>query len=149
MFTKKIEPPTYLLIALLAMVALHFLWPLAYPIPRLWRLAALLPLAGGIALNFAADRAFQQAGTTVKPLEASSALITTGPFRLSRNPMYLGFGLVLLGVALMMGSLTPFLVIPLFVLLIDRLFIRVEEGMLAERFGQNWLAYKAGVRRWL
>jgi protein-S-isoprenylcysteine O-methyltransferase Ste14 len=63
--------------------------------------------------------------------------------------MYLGFVLILLGVALLLGSLTPWLVIPIFAILIDRVFIQVEERMLAEQFGQDWSTYKAGARRWL
>jgi protein-S-isoprenylcysteine O-methyltransferase Ste14 len=146
---KKILPPTYLLIAILMMVAFHWLGPLIQIVPGLWRLAGLIPLVGGISLNIIADRAFQRAKTTVKPFEASTTLITTGVFRISRHPMYLGFALILLGVAVLLGSLTPSLVIPIFVILIDRVFIQAEERMLAEQFGQNWLAYKAGTRRWL
>ncbi len=124
MTTKKILPPTYLLIAIVVMVTLHFLLPLVYLIPGLWRLTGLFPLVGGISLNLIADKAFQRARTTVKPFEPSTTLITTGPFQISRHPMYLGFFLILLGVALLLGSLPPFLVIPIFVILIDRIFIQ-------------------------
>ncbi len=139
MTSKKLQPPTYLLLAILVMIALHWLAPLTQIVPGLWRLTGLIPLAAGINLNIAADRAFQRAGTTVKPFEASTTLITTGVFRISRHPMYLGFVLILLGVAVMPGSLTPWLVIPIFVILIDRVFIQAEERMLAEQFGQGWL----------
>lgn len=149
MLGKKLLPPAYLLIAILVMIAFHWLLPLSQIVAGLWRLTGLMPLAAGISLNIAADRAFQRAGTTVKPFEASTTLITTGVFRISRHPMYLGFVLILLGVAALLGSLTPWLVIPIFAILIDRVFIQAEERMLAEQFGQSWLVYKAGVRRWL
>ncbi len=149
MISKKLQPPTYLLLAILVMIALHWLAPLTQIVPGLWRLTGLMPLAGGITLNITADRAFQRAGTTVKPFEASTSLITTGVFRISRHPMYLGFILILLGVAVILGSLTPWLVIPIFAILMDRVFIQVEERMLAEQYGQSWLMYKAGTRRWL
>jgi protein-S-isoprenylcysteine O-methyltransferase Ste14 len=146
---KKILPPTYLLIAVLVMIALHWLLPLTQIIPGLWRLTGLIPLAGGISLNLAADRAFQRDRTTVKPFEASAVLITGGVFRVSRHPMYLGFVLILLGVGALLGSLTPLLVIPVFAILLDQVFIQAEERLLAEQFGQSWLVYKAGTRRWL
>lgn len=149
MKSLKVLPPTYLLISILAMVALHFLFPVATLIPLPWSLLGLIPLALGLALNFSADKAFQRTKTTVKPFEESTVLITDGVFRLSRNPMYLGFAFVLVGVALILGSLMPWLIIPLFVSLMDVVFIRVEERMLAARFGQVWLEYKTRVRRWL
>lgn len=63
--------------------------------------------------------------------------------------MYLGFVLILLGLAILLGSLTPFIVVPLFAVLMDRAFIVVEEGMLAEKFGPVWLDYKQRTRRWV
>jgi len=63
--------------------------------------------------------------------------------------MYLGFVLILLGLAVLLGSLTPFIVVPIFAAVIDRVFIVVEEQMLANRFGQAWLDYKSRVRRWI
>jgi protein-S-isoprenylcysteine O-methyltransferase Ste14 len=146
---KRVLPPTYLLIAILLMLALHFLVPVVRFIPMPWNILGLVPLACGIALNLVADRAFQRAQTTVKPYEESAALVTTGVFTFTRNPMYLGYVLILLGVALVLRSLLPFAVIVVFALLIDRVFIRIEEQMLAERFGQQWLAYAQKVRRWV
>jgi protein-S-isoprenylcysteine O-methyltransferase Ste14 len=100
-------------------------------------------------LNLLADRALKHSRTTVKPFEESTALITGGVFRISRNPMYLGFALILFGIALLMGSLAPHIVIVAFSVLIDVVFIKVEERMLGERFGEAWLRYKATVRRWI
>jgi protein-S-isoprenylcysteine O-methyltransferase Ste14 len=86
-----------------------------------------------------ADKAFHQAQTTVKPFEESTALLTTGVFRITRNPIYPGYLLILLGVALIVGSVTPYAVLLVFAVLMDRVFIRVEEQMLEERFGQAWV----------
>ena len=63
--------------------------------------------------------------------------------------MSLGFVLVLTGVAVILGSLMPFFVVPVFTIVMDIVFIRVEEQILEERFGQAWLAYRAKVRRWI
>ena len=146
---KKVLPPTYLLVAIVLMLALHFLLPVYKIVPMPWNVLGVIPLACGIALNLVADRAFHQAQTTVKPFEQSAALITSGVFRITRNPMYLGYILILVGVALIVRSLTPYAVIPVFAILMDRVFIRVEEQMLEENFGQSWLEYAKKVRRWL
>lgn len=146
---KKILPLTYLLIAIVVMAVFHFALPIIQVILGLWRLIGLLPLAGGIGLNLMADRALHQANSTVKPFEASTTLITTGVFQISRHPMYLGFVLILIGLAVLLGSLTPYFVIPIFAILMDRVFIQIEERMLKEQFGQTWLAYKARIRRWI
>ena len=146
---KKVLPPTYLLIAIVLMLALHFLLPVYKIVPIPWNILGVIPLACGIALNLVADRAFHQAQTTVKPFEESTALITTGVFRITRNPMYLGYVLILVGVALLVRSLTPYAVIPIFAILMDRVFIGVEEQMLEKQFGQAWLEYAQKVRRWV
>jgi protein-S-isoprenylcysteine O-methyltransferase Ste14 len=146
---KRTLPPTYVFLALVVMVGLHFLIPVATVIPWPWRLVGIAPLGFGVIINVIADRAFQKAGTTVKPFQQSSALITNGVYRFSRHPMYLGIVLIIVGIGCLMGSLTPFAVIPFLVLLLDRRFIRIEERMLEERFKEAWLQYKAGVRRWI
>ena len=149
MRTKKIMPTTILLVTLLLTIALHFIWPINKFIPLPWNLLGVIPLASGIWINLVADRAFHQAQTTVKPFIESNTLITDGSFRISRNPMYLGFVSILLGVAVLLGSLTPFLMIPIFALLIQRVYIRVEEQMLEAKFGEQWENYQKRVRRWL
>lgn len=142
-------PPTYLFNALAIMVLLHFFVPVHEITPYPWNLIGLAPLTLGIALNLLADNALKKYDTTVKPLEESTALITTGAYKISRHPMYLGMVLILIGVALLMASLSPCIVIPVFIIIMDRLFISVEERMLKNQFGDAWTAYKTKVRRWL
>ena len=146
---KEIMPPTWLLIAIIIMLTLHFLFPVSLTIPRLWNLLGLILIFLGVAINLSADSAFHRARTTVKPFEESSSLVTTGVFRIRRNPMYLGFVMVLIGIAVLLRSLSPYLIIFAFVFLIDRTYIRVEEEMLAEKFGAAWEQYKSRTRRWL
>ena len=149
MTAKRMLPPTYLLLSIAAMAALHMLLPLRAVIVFPWRLLGVLPLVLGLALNLMADREFRQHETTVRPFERSTAMITSGVYRVGRNPMYLGFVLILLGVAIFLGSFSPFVVILLFAVLMDVGFIRVEERMMAVEYGEAWLAYKTKVRRWL
>lgn len=144
---KPSLPPTYLFISILIMVVLHFLFPVFKIILLPWSLLGILPLLFGLLINLIADRAFKRHSTTVKPFEKSTALITGGVFRLSRNPMYLGFVLILLGVAIFLGSLTPYIVVLGFVILMDVVFIRTEEQMLQSTFGEDWMQYKNKVRR--
>lgn len=149
MQAKRTMPTTYLLISIVVMTVLHSLFPAMRIIPPLWNLLGLVPLALGVIINLVADKAFHKANTTVKPFEESSALITQGVFRASRNPMYLGFVLILIGIAVLMRSLTPYVVVLAFAILIDRMYITVEERMLAEKFGTEWEEYRQSTRRWL
>lgn len=142
-------PPTLLLQALGAMTLLHLLLPGATLAAPGWRLLALLPLAAGVALNLLADGAFKRAGTTVKPQLESTALVTAGAFAVTRNPMYLGMALLLAGLWLALGSLTPGFPVIAFALLIDRYYVRPEEEKLARIFGARYTAYRRQVRRWL
>ena len=149
MTSKRVLPPTYLLGFMVLMIALRFLLPTTTIVAFPWSLFGLVPLAAGILINLIADKAFTEANTTVKPFEESAVLITDGAFRISRHPMYLGFVLILIGIAVIMGALTPFFAIPVFAALMDIVFIRAEERMLEETFGRTWLEYKRGVRRWI
>lgn len=146
---KNILPPTYLLIAIVSMVVLHFLAPLASLIPFPWNMLGLIPFVIGVGINMLADNAFKRVNTTVKPYETSTTLITDGVFRVTRNPMYVGFVLILFGIAIFIGSLSPYLIVLLFPIVMEKMFITVEEQMLEETFGKNWLDYKQKVKRWL
>jgi len=145
----KILPPTYFFAAIALALAAHFLFPLAAIIPSGWRFAGLLPIAAGIALNIVADRQFKHWGTEVKPFKRSSALVTDGVFRWSRNPMYLGMVLIVSGVAVLEGTLSPWIAPVALAVLLDRVFIVREETMLEDTFGAAFQRYRQRVRRWL
>jgi protein-S-isoprenylcysteine O-methyltransferase Ste14 len=149
MKSRQIFPPTYVLITLIVMLVLQFIFPGIKLVPLPWNLLGLIPLIAGVALNIIADGAFRRSGTTVKPFQESSVLLTDGIYMYSRHPMYLGFVLILIGVAILLGSLTPWVVIPIFVVLMEVVFIQVEERMLEKKFGSAWLTYKKKVRRWI
>lgn len=149
MQSYKIKPPTYLLIAIILIVILHLLWPITTLIPSPWTLLGILPIVLGIVIDVNAEQTFHEANTAVCPFDASSALVTYGPYRLMRNPMYLGFTLVLFGVSVLAGSLTPYVIVLAFALLMDRMFIQMEEQKLAVAFGMKWEEYKSQRRRWL
>jgi protein-S-isoprenylcysteine O-methyltransferase Ste14 len=145
----KVMPTTCLLIAILLCVGLHLLLPIARIVPTPWNLLGIIPLGLGVWINLSADQMFKKAQTTVKPFEESRVLIWEGVFRLSRNPMYLGFVGVLLGIAILLRSVSPYGVVILFAITVYLIYIRVEEQMLAAKFGEEWSAYRLKVRRWI
>jgi protein-S-isoprenylcysteine O-methyltransferase Ste14 len=146
---RKILPPVWLLLTLAAMAALHYLLPLARLIapPVSYSGAGLIIIGIGIAAVSALS--FSRAGTPVIPFEPSTALVTGGLFRYTRNPMYLGMVLALTGTALLFGTLSVWLPIPVFIWVIRNNFILGEERFLEEIFGKQYVDYKSKVRRWL
>ena len=95
--------------------------------------------------------AFRRAGTTVDPRfpERASQLVISGIYRWTRNPMYLGFAVFLLGWSLVLGNLVAALVVPVWIAYIDRFQILPEEQALEARFGDSFKAYRRRVRRWM
>jgi protein-S-isoprenylcysteine O-methyltransferase Ste14 len=94
---------------------------------------------------------FKRAKTTINPMkpESSSSLVISGIYKLSRNPMYLGFLLVLVGWAVLLSNALAFVFVPAFIFYMNRFQIDPEEKALAGKFGQEFLDYKSRVRRWL
>ena len=144
-----ILPPTYLLIAILLMVGVHFAAPIIQVVPGSWKITGLIPLFLGLIMSIGGDSQFKKEKTAIKPFDEPSIMVTGGWFKISRNPMYLGFILVLVGVSFLLGSLASFLVIFLFAIVIQMRFIRFEEKMMAETFGKDWNQYVQKVRRWI
>jgi protein-S-isoprenylcysteine O-methyltransferase Ste14 len=111
--------------------------------------AALLLLGLGFLVRIWATFHFYVHKMRVVSLEPQAMLITSGPYRFSRNPLYLGGNIfIFFGAALLLGSPTALVVTALHIPLIDR-FIRREEEQLERNFGDEWLSYKRRVRRWL
>lgn len=142
-------PPVYLLVGILVMIALDRWAPLGAFGGPFARAVGLLLSITGLALGIWCTMLFQTAQTTIKPYETSSALVTRGPYQITRNPIYLGMVLFLAGLNLGLGSWSPFLVIPAFVFIIERRFIRAEEAALSRRFGDEYEIYRRRVRRWV
>jgi protein-S-isoprenylcysteine O-methyltransferase Ste14 len=146
--TPKILPPVYFLAAIALMVILDRWIPLRILLRDASAgLGWILVFFGGISTIGAAGL-FRRLGTPVKPFEPSTVLVTRGFFRFTRNPMYLGMVLALVGLALILGSLSAFLPVPLFIWWIQSRFIRREEEFLEGIFGDAYRQYKSKVRRW-
>jgi protein-S-isoprenylcysteine O-methyltransferase Ste14 len=144
-----VPPPLLALGLLLASAILASIGPNpTVPIPLHGTIGGLLAAAGFLMAG-AGLRTFRRAGTTIRPGERAARLITSGPYRFTRNPMYLGLTLFLLAVFFVTESLL-FLIPPVaFFLLINLRLIPFEEQLLTEQFGQAYADYCRKVRRWV
>jgi protein-S-isoprenylcysteine O-methyltransferase Ste14 len=145
----RILPPVYFLGALLGMAALHFTLPSAKLIHPPYSHLGILFVGSGLWIAIWAARLFGRAGTPIKPFEQSTHLVTDGPYRFTRNPMYVGMVAVLIGVGFLFGTLGPFLLVPAFLYVIQRHFIRREEVLMETTFGEDYRRFKSEVRRWI
>lgn len=149
MIMKKTRPPVYVLAALVAMLLAHRLVPIARIIAFPWNLLGVVPLFIGAALVLHALRLFRRNKTTAEPFGESLALVTSGPFRVTRNPMYIGVFLMLSGISCLFGTLAPWLVVLSLGVVFDVVFVRQEEKRLEMMFGDDYRRYKVQVRRWI
>jgi protein-S-isoprenylcysteine O-methyltransferase Ste14 len=145
----RLVPPVYFLLALGFEIMLDRWLPVADLVAAPWHWLGLLAVLPVAVLGGPAARAMARHGTTLHPFGEPTALVTSGPFRFTRNPLYLSLALLLGGAAVFLGSLTPFLVVPAFMVAITNAFIRREEAALAAAFGAGFEAYCRRVRRWL
>ncbi|MEJ8840217.1 methyltransferase family protein [Ramlibacter sp. AN1133] len=147
----RVPPPIVGLLVALAMWLLGTLPPVLPVATWLREGVALLLVAAGVAFDFLGILAFLRQRTTINPLrpENASALVTAGVYRVTRNPMYVGMGLLLTAWAVNLSTPWPFLGPVAFVLYMNRFQIAAEERALQARFGDEWSAYAARVRRWL
>ncbi len=141
-------PPLIYVAGLLLGWGLQRLWPRPW-LPVSWArpLGLVLLLAGLIGI--AAVVAFRRAGTTPNPWRPTTSLVTGGPSRFTRNPMYVGFTLWYLAATSWLNALWPLLLLPAVLLVMQRGVIAREEAYLRRRFGREYEEYGARVRRWL
>ena len=142
---KWIDLPPVWLLATLA-VAWGWRWPAAWE-GTLW--AGILGLVAAGVLTVGAVVEFARARTTIIPREAPSALITSGIFRLSRNPIYLADLLILAGASLLLGSVPGLCLVPALWWVLRTRFILGEEARLSGVFGKEYEAYRSRTRRWI
>jgi len=147
----KIPPVVQVVIIAGLMWALAGLLPgLSFAIPGS-PLVALGIVMTGVVVALLGVLEFRTAGTTVDPRapEQSASLVVRGVYRVSRNPMYVGFLLMLTGWAVFLGNIASLLLLPVFILYMNRFQIVPEEQYMREKFGEAYAQYQATVRRWL
>lgn len=146
---KIILPPILLLSCLIGMVALYQYGETTPIITGVLKNVGYLLIALGIALPVWGARIFKRVETNIIPYKSPDKLVTEGPFRFSRNPMYLGMILVLTGTAVRVGALEGLYFVALFFAVANWWYIPFEEGKMSAIFGEQFTDYKKQVRRWL
>ena len=145
----RVHPPVVYLLALLIGIGLSFLWPIPV-LPGSWGVVTgILVIALGTSIMPAVVSRFRRAGTAFDPHKPASALVTDGPYRFSRNPAYVALTLWYLGIGLLLNSVCVLLLAIPPVLIMNRWAIPREERHLEAKFGEQYVQYKARVRRWL
>jgi protein-S-isoprenylcysteine O-methyltransferase Ste14 len=147
----RLPVPWVFVLAYLVGVLLERVAPLPLhvtPLPGLLLAGAALLAAGAIIAGWAWVL-FHKVGTTRVPGQASVSLVTSGPFRLSRNPMYVGLALAYLGEAFVLRQSWPVTLLPFVLAYLNGVVIRVEEARLGEVFCEAYESYRSNVRRWI
>ncbi|MFZ3033548.1 MAG: isoprenylcysteine carboxylmethyltransferase family protein [Parvibaculum sp.] len=147
---QKLLPPRLFQIALVLMVTLDVLFgprPITAQGPALFAGIALALL--GIVFTMGGAGQFSRRKTNINTFLKPDHLVTDGLFSISRNPMYLGFSCVLAGVAVALDSVYGLVISGAFVIIVDRWYIRFEERIMSETFGEAYAAYRKTTRRWL
>lgn len=143
----RLLPPKLvaLLIALMVIASVLLPWPrTAWPI----RGCGIVLMALGLVLNVGHANLFNRIGTNIKTFNDPGQLVRSGAFRRTRNPMYLGFVLILSGLAALLGSAVAWVGPAAFFIAADRWYIPFEERRMAATFGADYERYRADVRRW-
>ena len=143
----KIHPPILLLIHLAAVYLLTKIFPLSFEFIPTWVGYPIVIL--GLVLAFGAMTQFSRAKTTVDPHGSVSTIVVDGPYRFSRNPIYVGLVCVLIGLPLALGTLWGLVLSPLFIVLMNNLVIQHEEAYLEKKFWDEYTSFKSRVRRWI
>jgi protein-S-isoprenylcysteine O-methyltransferase Ste14 len=128
---------------------LHQIVPLTMPPALPMRAVGLLFLGAGVLLLVWSNVQFRRAHTSLVPIKPTAAMVMSGAYRLTRNPMYLGLLCVYIGCACWFGIVWALILVPLVVLAVQRLAIAKEERYLEQRFGEPYRQYRTQVRRWL
>lgn len=127
----------------------HWLWPIPLlPSPLARTIGVILAVAAG-AQAFWASRIMHRAGTNVRPSLPTTVIVAAGPYRYTRNPMYLSLCLLYLGLSLLLNGVLPLLFLVSLALTLHFGVIRREERYLTAKFGETYLAYQRRVRRWI
>ena len=144
-----LPPPLIFLGYLLSALVLHWAVPFPAPWPMPLRILGGLMVIAGFLLGGASISEMRKAHTTLDPHQPATALVTRGPYRFTRNPIYLGFLLIYLGFTLFAGTIWGLLLSPFMVGTVTRWIIDAEETYLGEKFKEDYNDYRSRVRHWI
>lgn len=143
-----IRPPLVYFSSIAAGTVLNLIWPLSFAVPAARPIGSTMVIIS-VLLFFASIRELRASGTPVRGSQPTTTVVRTGPYRFSRNPVYLSFFLLQLGIAVWTGSAWMLATLVLAAGLISRIVIPKEELYLERKFGSHYLSYRTVVRRWL
>ena len=144
----KILPPHVAIGSLAIVILLHYLFPTPL-ISKPYNYFGIILVAAGLLILFWSFGLFRKKDTPILPGKKPSALVIEGPYKFTRNPMYLGVTTALLGIAIYLGDLLAFLAPVIFFVFVSLRFIPREERLMEKLFGKKYLGYKKKVRRWI
>lgn len=145
----RIPPPIHLLVGLTAMILLSSFVPIGHWLVFPWRYIGIIIIVLGFSLAIGSGMFFRKFGTDPRPGNRASLIVTKGPFKYTRNPMYLGYITMLIGTSILLGTFSPLIVIPIIFLILHTQFVLREEKWMEEWFGEPYLEYKKKTPRWL
>lgn len=147
--SPMVHPPVVALMFIVIAYFLGRLVPLPFAAPAILRYIGLAITFVGFLFGIGALVEFRKARTTLDPHGSATQLVISGIYRFTRNPIYLGFLLMVIGLPLNSGLYWGIVLAPFYVVLMNRLIIQQEEAYLEKKFGKAYTSYMARVRRWL
>jgi len=145
----RIAPPVLALLHIIAAYLLAWFLPLPFVVPPIVKYIGFALVVIGFLLGLGAVLAFRRARTTLDPYHPVSTIVTSGVYGFSRNPIYLSFLLMVIGIPLNSGTYWGIILAVIFIVLCNRLIVEHEEAYLGKKFGTTYSDYKSRVRRWL
>lgn len=146
---QRIIPPILLLISSFLMILLHFIVPFQIVVHYPFNYWGIILMILGLTIAKKVSVTFSKIDTEIHTFKKPRQIVTNGLFQYSRNPIYLGFVIALIGLNIVLGSFTPLIVVLIFIFLTNHWYISCEEKNMKEEFGQEYENYKKRVRRWI
>jgi len=145
----RFSPPLIFVILIFAGGLAGYYWPVGMGVPASFQIVGFALIVFGVAIAFMVNSVFKRADTAIEPWKPTTNIVTTGVYRWSRNPIYTGFCLVNMGIGISANNFWIFVSFIPGAILVYIIAIAKEESYLEGKFGEEYLAYKAKVRRWL
>lgn len=146
---KNVHPPIVALMFIVIAYVLGRFAPIFFVVPAVLQTVGLLLTFAGFLLGITAFAEFRKGRTTLDPHGSVTQLVSSGIYRFTRNPIYLGFLLIVIGLPLKSGLYWGIVMAPFYILTMNRLVIEHEEAYLEKKFGETYTGYMSRVRRWL
>lgn len=145
----KFPPPLIFLGFILCACAIQYYWPASFPSSIGFKFIGVVVILIGLAVVVAASRTFKKVETNIEPWKPTSKIVSNGVFAYSRNPIYVAFCLAPIGMGLVVGSFWVLMSFVPAAITVYFVAIKKEETYLEQKFGDEYLAYKNNVRRWV